>query len=737
MHSPGDATAANHSNVPDGRREDVRLLRGEGRFVGDLNPPGMLHAVFVRSAHAHGRLRGVDMVAARALPGVVAVFAAADLPGLVMPPVNALLPITPLSGTPLPGTPLPGTPFAQGNVLAVGAPLALVVAHTLAAAQAAADLVWADIDELPAQPDHATDAAPVASVRYAQGTLPTTPPTASVRIAAPRLAPCPLEPRAALLHWQGVEQAGEKAGEHAGEAPRLQAWLSTQTPERARQMLAASLNMPPAQVHVVAPDVGGAFGGKAAIGPEELVLAHAARHLGAPLRWQATRMEDFASAPHGRASQAQGAIWLNADGDITAIDAQFHFSLGHWLTYSAVVPARNAARIVPGPYRVAAVQAQAHCTASHAAAVGIYRGAGRPEAAILLERLVDEAARQTGQCPLALRRRQLWPAAALPAALPGGDRLDAMDLPGLLDRAEALFGYAAWRARQQRQRAAGALLGIGIGLYVEPCGQGSESATLTALGGADVGRYLLATGATAQGQGRETAYARIAAPVLGCAEWQITVLHGDTATCPPGIGALASRSTAIGGSAVLLAARQLRAELDAGATVPHRVAVTFTATHEAWAAGCVMTAVQIDRATGELQVLDLAWVDDAGVAVHPTLLRGQLLGGLAQGIGAALMERIVYDDQGQLLTGSLMDYALPRAADVPPVRLASHHTPSAANPLGAKGVGEAGCIGVPAALLNAVDDALAPLGRRAPDFPLSAARLWQVLQDDPACSTNR
>ena len=221
----------------------------------------------------------------------------------------------------------------------------------------------------------------------------------------------------------------------------------------------------------------------------------------------------------------------------------------------------------------------------------------------------------------------------------------------------------------------------------------------------------------------------MAAPLLRCQPADIDVLHGDTRVCPPGIGALASRSTAIGGSAVLRAARQLRQLLDKGAALPCELHLDHHAEHEAWAAGCVMVAVQIDAETGELAVLDLAWVDDAGTVVHPALLRGQLLGGLAQGLGQALMERIVYDAQGQLLTGSLMDYALPRAADVPPVRLASHPTPSAANPLGAKGVGEAGCIGVPAALLNAVADALAPLGRQAPDFPLTAERLWRALRD--------
>ena len=700
------------------RREDARLLRGAGQFVGDLQPPGLLHAVFVRSAHAHGRVLAVMADDARALPGVVAVFTEADFPGLAMPAVNALiLPLT------LPG----GSLLGAGMALAVGAPLALVVARSEAAARQAADAVWVDIEEMAPVLDGSA-ATPLAAVRWASGSLPTRPATARVQIGLPRVAPAALEPRAALMQWS-----------HGPAGESLLAWCATQTPSRARQMLATSLGMPIGRVQVVAPDVGGAFGGKAAIGPEELLLAHAARRLGAPLRWLATRMEDLASAPQGRASQASGAVWLAADGAVEAVEAAFEFQLGHWLTYSAVVPARNAARIVPGPYRVGVVATQARCRMSHAAAVGIYRGAGRPEAAILLERLIDEAARQTGQDPLALRRRQVWPAAALPASLPSGDRLDAMDLPGLLDKAAALFGYAGWRDRQAQTRqaqahpiqpsaaapAAPALMGIGIGLYVEPCGQGFESATLTALPG---GRYRLATGATAQGQGRETAYAALAAPLLGCAPGHIDVLHGDTRACPPGIGALASRSTAIGGSAVLRAAQQVRQQLDQGAALPCEVALEHHAEHEAWAAGCVMVAVSIEAETGALTVLDLAWVDDAGTVVQPVLVKGQLLGGLAQGLGQALMERIVYDAQGQLLTGSLMDYALPRAADMPPVRLASHNTPSAANPLGAKGVGEAGCIGVPAALLNAVDDALAPLGRRAPDFPLSAERLWRTLQ---------
>lgn len=706
--------AAPDTTSPWLRREDERLLAGAGCYVGDVQLPGLLHAVFVRSAHAHGRVLSVDVAAALDAPGVRAVFTAADFAGLPAPQVNALLPALQLPTT---------GAIASDRVLAVGAPLALVVAETRAQAQAAADLVWADIEEWPAVAEGAdAQAAPidagvpgnrVATVSLGDGVMPQRPATARVQIQLPRVAASPLEPRAAVMQWDAPTQ-------------RLKAWLSTQTPSRARAELAQALGLALEAVQVIAPDVGGAFGGKASICPEDLMLAAAARQLGGALRWQATRGEDLQSAPHGRASTAEGAIWLDAQGRIEALSADFSFDLGHWLTYSAVVPARNAARIVPGPYQVRHCRASAQAHLSNAAAVGIYRGAGRPEAAILIERLIDAAAREAGIDPLALRLMNAWPADALPRTLPNGQWLDRCDLPGLLQHAAELLGYADQRARQTARRAAGELVGIGIGLYVEPCGQGPESVHLTAL---PDGRYRLATGATAQGQGRETSFAQIAAEVLGCAADQVDVLHGDTALCPPGVGALASRSTAIGGSAVLLAARALRARLDAGEARPCHLEHVHTAEHEAWASGCVMAVVAVDVATGELHIEQLVWVDDAGHVVTPALVHGQLMGGLAQGLGQALMERLVYDEQGQLLTGSLMDYALPRAADMPRVQLASHPTPSAANPLGAKGVGEAGCIGVPAALLNAALDALAPLGVRQLDFPLTSGRLWQAVRD--------
>ncbi|MFN0183202.1 MAG: xanthine dehydrogenase family protein molybdopterin-binding subunit [Aquabacterium sp.] len=707
---------AQHATAHGPRREDDRQLRGLGRFVGDLDLPGLRHAAFVRSPQAHARITSLDLSALAAQDGVEAVLGPDAFADLRQPQVNGL-------GETLA---LPRAALVDAAVARhLGQPLALVVAATAAQARAAVESAYVETEELAPVADHDATAPAlypgmadnrVALLRHDHGALPDRTADARLQLACPRVAAQPMEPRAALVRWDAA-------------GGLLTAWLSTQTPARARDELAAALGLAADQVRVIAPDVGGSFGCKASLYPEDLMLARAARLLGGAIRWQATRMEDLLSASHGRASRLGGSIWLQADNAAPAIaglQADLHFALGAWLPYSGIVPARNAARILPGPYRCEAQQVRAQARLSTAAPVGIYRGAGRPEASLLMERLVDEAAAARGQDPLALRRALAWAPHELPRTLAHGVWLDRADLPGLLDTAATRFGYAQRRARQAEARAAGRCVGIGMALYVEPCGQGAESVVLTAR--AD-GRYRLATGSTAQGQGRETAYAAIAAPVLGCEPQAIDVLHGDTGRCPPGIGALASRGTPIGGSAVLLAARALRERLDGGAARPCEVALNPAVEHEAWASGCVMVQVEIDRATGALAVQALCWVDDAGTVVHDDLLHGQLHGGLAQGLGATLLEHIAYDDAGQLLSGSLLDYALPRADDMPDaIDLISRPTPSAANALGAKGVGEAGCIGVPAALMNAAADALRPLGARLPDMPLTPCRLWQALQ---------
>jgi len=365
---------------------------------------------------------------------------------------------------------------------------------------------------------------------------------------------------------------------------------------------------------------------------------------------------------------------------------------------------------------------------SHAAAVNIYRGAGRPEATLLMERLVERAARRIGMDPVELRLRNLVAASDMPYATPTGETFDAGDYRAALERACEAFGYPAERAEQARRRAAGECVGIGLALYVEPCGQGWESArvTLHADGGASV-----ASGSSAQGQGHETSYAAIAAQALGLPAERIRVLHGDTATSPEGVGALASRSMAIGGSAVLLAAQEAARRRDAGETLPLTAEQVYTAPAEAWSYGCVIARLVVDRDTGKPTIERIVWADDAGHIVSPQLAEGQLIGGMAQGIGQALLERLAYDEDGQLITGSLMDYAVPRADDMPAIdaiELVGLHQPTRANALGAKGVGEAGCIGVPAALLNAAADALSPWGEPELDFPLTAERLWRAQQ---------
>jgi len=687
------------------RVEDRRLLTGRGQYVHDLRQPGMLHAVFVRSTHARARLTAVDLQAAKDSEGVVAVIGPDELAGRFMPPINELVP-----GMQLPECPL----LAQGRVDSVGQPIALVVASSLQAAQDAAELVFVDYEAEPARGDMAPGVQALGGVRHqAGGAAPT---DAAHRVSVshqqPRVIAMSLEPRAALAQWDAASGT-------------LTAWVGTQAPSRARADIARTLDVPLAQVRVIAPDIGGAFGAKASVSPEDLVIAFAARQLKASIKWTSSRSEEFMSAAQGRGAKLEGELSLDAQGRFLHLEARLQFPMGAWLPYSAVVPARNAARILPGPYRVASVDIAAEAGMSNAAAVNIYRGAGRPEAALLMERLVEMAARRAGIDPVELRLRNLVQAGEMPYQTPTGECFDAGDYRLALEKACARFDYAGERRLQAGRRAAGELVGIGIAMYVEPCGQGWESARVTLQ--AD-GRVCVASGSAAQGQGHETSYAVIAAEVLGCEAAQVSVDHGDTGTSPEGVGALASRSMAIGGSAIAEAARMAAARRDAGEALPLTAETVYTAPSEGWSYGCVIARMAIDRDTGQPRIERLVWVDDAGRIISPQLAEGQLLGGLAQGLGQAMLERIVYDSEGQLLTGSLMDYAVPRADDMPPVELESLAITTQANLLGAKGVGEAGCIGVPAALLNAAADALAPLGERALDFPLTAERLWRAIQ---------
>ncbi len=701
------------------RREDDSLITGRGRYVDDVRLASALHVSFVRSPHACGRIVQCDVSAAVAIPGVVGVFTGADVGHLGSLTVNPVLETV---------NPTPYPILAGERIMAVGEPVAAIVATSPMAGADAADAVAIDVAPEDAAPhtDRSIACDPLlpgqtSNVALAQTWLSDDVKTAfeqadfiaQIKLNHPRLAPSSLEPRTVAAD---VEPDNGK----------LTVWLSTQTPHRARGELAGILGVDEARIRVVAPDVGGAFGMKASLYPEEVFVAWAALTLRRPVRWTATRGEDLLTATHGRGTASAGQLALTRDGRFLGLKADITCPLGHWLPTSAAIPAWNAARILPGPYMIDAVDISTKGVVTNSAPVGIYRGAGRPEAAALMERLVEEAARITDIDPVEIRRRNLLPGDRLPHTGPTGIVLDSGDYPAALERLRELADYDALLAARDRRRRKGELAGMGLAFYVEPSGRGWESARVRL---DPDGGITAATGGSSQGHGRETAFAQIVAEVFDVPPETVRIEHGDTDTAPAGIGALASRSTAIGGSALRQAAERVRERADrlGGINETVEADVIYENDGEAWGYGCYLACVTIDRETGVTTVDKLFCVDDAGQLVNPMLVEGQIMGGVAQGLGEALMERIVYDDDGQLLTGSLTDYALPRAADMPPIVMSSLSTPSPFNLLGAKGVGEAGTIGAPTAVLNAALDALHPLGVRRLDMPLTSESVWRAI----------
>ncbi|MEM7544217.1 MAG: xanthine dehydrogenase family protein molybdopterin-binding subunit [Pseudomonadota bacterium] len=679
------------------------LLRGAGHFTDDHKLTDPLIAVFLRSSVSAGRIIGLDAGNAAAMPGIQAVHTADDLRDLGALAVN---PVVPMKASPV------FRALASDEVSAVGQPVALILGESRAAADDALDAVEIDID----------DTAPPAAREVAAQTWATDGVAAAFAEAAhvveatiqhPRLAPSPMEPRSIAVEY---DRASDSAT----------IWHSTQTPHRSRATLAAILGIDPSRIHVIAPDVGGAFGIKASICPEDVAVVWAAFHHRRSIRWTATRSEEFLSATHGRGTRMSGRLAVAADGRFLALMAEVTAPLGHWLPHSALVPVWNAGRILPSGYRVAEVDIAVRACADNRAPVGIYRGAGRPEANALMERLVDKAAAAIGGDPLALRLQNMHPPDALPYRTATGNLLDSGDYPRALRTLVDDGHYVAALAARDRRREAGALVGVGLGFFLEPSGEGWESAEVTLR--AD-GTTLIASGSSDQGHSRAAGYAAIASEALSLDPEAITVICGDTRTCPEGIGALASRATAIGGSAVLLACREVAKRRDGGEALPITASLRYENDGQAWGYGCYLVTLSVDRDTGAPNVEDAICVDDAGVIVNEAAAAGQIIGGFAQGLGEAMMERLIYDEDGQLLTGSFMDYAMPRAVDMPPMTLLSLSTPSRMNALGAKGLGEAGTIGAPAAILNAAYDALAPLGVETLDMPLTSATLWQAMRD--------
>jgi carbon-monoxide dehydrogenase large subunit len=581
-----------------------------------------------------------------------------------------------------------------------------------------------------------------------------------LRVAQARVSAVAIEPRSVLATFDRSAQ-------------ELTMWVSCQAPFRIRAEIARLLELPESRVRVIAPDVGGGFGVKTGPYREDVLLAWLARRLARPVKWVATRREDQATTNQARGSVCEGALALDADGRIRGLRARIASPLGSSLMNAAAGSPWNHARLLPGAYVVPACDIAVSGAVTTTAPVAAYRGAGRPEACFYIERLIDTAARAIGLDPAELRRRNLIPPERFPFRTVTGQSYDSGDYPQALDRALAAADYAGLRKQQAERRARGEVVGIGVVSYVEPCALGWESGSIRV---ERSGRVTAITGSSAHGQGHETTFAQVVADHVGVNPDEVTVLHGDTRSGPEGFGTFGSRSVALGGGALVrgsvevrdkgrrIAARLLEAAPEDVIGVPGGFQVTgvpakrvtwkevataaytggtalpsgdtpgleatmyFQAEAEVWSYGAVVCVVSIARDTGGLTIEQLVWVDDAGTIINPLLAEGQLHGSLAQGLGQALLEAIVYDGDGQLLTSTLMDYAIPRAEDIPPLTIEKMHIATPRNPLGAKGLGEAGCIAIPPALVNAAVDALAPHGVTHVDMPLTPERLWSTLR---------
>lgn len=746
------------------RVEDPKLLQGRGTYVDDLAPEGTLHVAVVRSPHPHARVVRVDVQRAQSSPGVVAVVTAQDLP---------------VRGVPAEG--LRGAKLAVHPVLAadvvryVGEPVAAVVATSRAQAEDAALLVDVQYEPLEpvADPFRALEGAPFVhpelgtNVVYRRQVRAGDPDAAFAQahrvvratIRQQRVAGIPMEPRGVLAAWDGARGM-------------LTVWSSTQVPHDLRDALAEALGLPVNRVRVVAPDVGGGFGVKLNTYPEEILVAHLCRQLHRPVKWVQTRREDLLSTAQGRSQVGEFEVACDPQGRVLALRARLVADVGAYTLSTTVDVPTLTVRVLTGPYAIQNVQAEVVEVFTHKTPTGAYRGAGRPEATFYLERLMDLVAAELNLDPAVVRRRNLLAKSAFPYRTPTGARYDSGDyrkaLRVLLERA----GYRELRREQARARAEGRYLGIGLSCYVEVCTFGWETARVRVL---PDGSAVVLTGTSPHGQGGATGLAQVVADRLGIPPDRVEVVHGDTLTVPTGMGTAGSRTLVVGGSAALRAAEKVRRKMFRVAArlleasprdlelrdgriavrgTPDRAVTVAEVAEAAYQAGRLpdglspgleeegtfvveqatapfgahLCVVEVDPETGQVRVLRYVSVDDCGVVVNPLLVEGQIQGGIVQAMGQALLEEVVYDPSGQPLTTTLADYPLPRAVDAPAVEMHRTVTPSPTNPLGAKGVGEAGTIGATPAFVNAVVDALRPFGVRHLDTPLRPERIWRAIQ---------
>src|SRR6187455_48364 len=772
------------------RREDPRLIQGKGTYVDDVKIAGMQYVAFKRSDIAHGRIASIDTSAAAAMPGVEVVYTGADIAKFVKP-----VPIA---------TPFPSPEHravAIDTVRYAGEAVAVVVAADRYLARDAADAIVVTYDSLPAvvDPELAMTGKPVvihpdfpnnlavALVPSGTGVSAdgkTVDDTAinkafadaevviSQRMLNHRLAPSAMEPRGVVAHYEPGKGT-------------MTIWSSTQNPHILRTMIAAMNGMGQDQVRAIAPEVGGGFGAKINIYAEEYVAAAVAKKLGLAVKWIEDRSEAFVATIHGRDILCYLDLAAKRDGTVTGLKMRLIADIGAYnMLLTAAIPTLTML-MANATYNIPAIRATLTEVFTNKTPTDAYRGAGRPEATYFVERAMDMLARELGMDPAEVKRKNFIPADQFPFQTHMGAVYDSGDYEGALDLALKNANWQQLKKDRDKAKAEGRLVGLGLSMYVEVCGIGPSASLPT--GGWEHsqvtierdGRITATTGASPHGQGNETTFGQMLADQFGVPIEHITILHGDTGVVKQGIGTFGSRSQAVGGTALHLAAGKVKtkmakfaaalleaheddivfengtitvkgapargkafSEVAAFAYVPVPLPqglepglsdeAFFEPSNNTYPFGCHISMVEVDRDTGEPRLLKLFAVDDAGNRINPLIVEGQIHGGLAQGIGQAMIEEVVYNEDGQLLTGSFMDYALPRAVDFPRFELAASVTPTPVNPLGAKGVGEAGTLGSTPSIVSAAVDALSEFGVKHIDMMLRPEKLWRIIHGGQA-----
>ena len=762
------------------RKEDVRFITGRGRYTDDINLPGQAAAFVVRSPFAHAAFKIKDAAAAKKAPGVLAVLTGADVKADKLCDIPCKVPLKNRDGS---NSAMPPYPIlVESEARHVGDAVALIVAETLAQARDAAERLDIDWNQLPAAVDTvgALDAkAPLVwpeakgnvvfdwelgDARAADEALKKAHKVVELELVNNRIIVNSMEPRGAL----GAYDA--KAGEYT-------LYTSSQGSHTIQGLMGEVLAIKPDRIRVVTPDVGGGFGMKLFLYREHVLALWAAKKVGRPVKWTSERTEAFLSDTQGRDHVSKARLALDKDGRFLGLRVETVANLGAYLSnYGPFIPTMAGTGMLAGLYSTPAIYANVKGAFTHTVPIDAYRGAGRPEAAFLVERIVDVAARELGMAPDEIRRRNFIPPAAMPFRTALGETYDSGEFTRTMEKAMAAADWKGAGARKAAARKQGRLHGIGMACYVEACGGGGpEDAWIEVEPG---GAVIIKIGTQSSGQGHETAYAQVAADKLGVDPGQITVQQGDTASIASGGGTGGSRSIPVGGVCVEGAATEIIAkgrkiaahvleaaeadiefadgrfaiagtdrrmtlfEVAAAANDPKRRPAgmdrglngtrKFTPPASTYPNGCHIAEVEVDPETGIVSIDRYTIVDDFGTVLNPLLLQGQVHGGVAQGIGQALLEGCVYDKDGQLVTGSLMDYSLPRADDMPDLAFDMNPVKCATNPLGLKGCGEAGAIGAPPTIINALVDALQPHGVRHIDMPATPQRVWAALRRGPA-----